>query len=513
MNVLSKDDTKSPEYNFYYDESEHSRKINYETVVASNYYDNFVAVIVGLSKEKERDIFEKYAAFESKYASRKDSNGELKSTTLKQNNFKYGFASLNKQNVQFVDDFLSVFDKEVHFYFAIASKIEYIILQLFSGYGNNLLIDADAMKYTITKALVTYRPKEIIKCIYDSLESFVDELKAFFRERIEYNKKNIDLKQHESTAFKEIISFLENISVIPEQRWDYHMPFDGFRKYLQEEQIENYFLLLDKEGKSDEVSKTLQAACEMGLHNSKETNSLNSCGLRMADMMAGIISKLLKSLCDSLRYHSIEEGIEKKLLDTKWFQMNEYQLDLYKKLYKIICEWDHAWYKSYAGIYSDDLITFISLLNFMNHFESVEQINTENVMMQGEYFNSFVCKQLLEYFERRKHKLPIEPIPSSSKEYFINRRGAKVYYDIKKQPILTIIEGSQKFDVLSVGMSRTNCPLITISENGQSVCYRLSQELSEWAYTVIGMADMGEKLFPSQVIFSNVNGKYYADIL
>ena len=30
-----------PKYNFYYDESEHSRKINYTTISASNYYDNF----------------------------------------------------------------------------------------------------------------------------------------------------------------------------------------------------------------------------------------------------------------------------------------------------------------------------------------------------------------------------------------------------------------------------------------------------------------------------------------
>ena len=30
-------------YNFYYDESEHSRVINYNTVSAANYYDNFVA--------------------------------------------------------------------------------------------------------------------------------------------------------------------------------------------------------------------------------------------------------------------------------------------------------------------------------------------------------------------------------------------------------------------------------------------------------------------------------------
>ena len=39
-------------YKFYYDESEHSRKINYNTVTAPNYYDNFVTVVVGWSKEK-----------------------------------------------------------------------------------------------------------------------------------------------------------------------------------------------------------------------------------------------------------------------------------------------------------------------------------------------------------------------------------------------------------------------------------------------------------------------------
>ena len=32
---------------FFYDESEHSRKISYKTVSALNYYDNFIAMIVG----------------------------------------------------------------------------------------------------------------------------------------------------------------------------------------------------------------------------------------------------------------------------------------------------------------------------------------------------------------------------------------------------------------------------------------------------------------------------------
>jgi len=500
-------------YNFYYDETEHSRKINYQTVNASNYYDNFITVIVGWLKEKESDILEKYAAFEAKYAERKDNTGELKSTTLQQKRFKYGFASLNKQNVQFIDDFLSVFDDEIHFCFTVSSKIEYIVMQLFSNYKNNSIIDADAMKYSITKALVVYKPKKILKCIYESPDLFVDELKTFFHERIEENKKNLKLKYRENIAFEEILIFLESTSGNIDQNWNYHMPFVGFKKYLQEEQIDDYILMIDKEGESNKESKTLQAAREAGLHNSKELDSLNTYGIHMADMMAGIISKLLKSLCDSLNYHSFEDGIKKKILDVKWFDMNESQLKLYKKLYKIVCEWDHAWYKSYASFYSDDLILFIAILNFMNHFDSAEQIKNENIMIQGEYFNTFVCQQLSEYFIKRKHKLPIEPIDTSNKDYFLNQKGAKIYYDLKKQPQLIINEGRQTIDVLSVGMNRIGGPLITVLENEQPICYCLPQELSDWAYTAIGMADMGNNLFPSQVIFSKVNGKYYADIL
>ena len=125
-------------YTFYYDESEHSRKINYDTINSNNYYDNFVTMIVGWSDE-EANILQRYATFENKYADRKDHNGEIKSTMLKQKQFKYGFASLNKQNAQVVNDFLSLFDKDTHIYFSVSSKIEYLVLQIFRTYRNGFL--------------------------------------------------------------------------------------------------------------------------------------------------------------------------------------------------------------------------------------------------------------------------------------------------------------------------------------------------------------------------------------
>lgn len=294
-------------YNFYYDESEHSRKINYKTVSASNYYDNFITMIVGWEAEKN-DILQKHTAFETKYAGRKDRNGEIKSTVLQQKQFKYGFASLNRHNAQFINDFLLIFNEDVHIYFSICSKIEYLILQLFPMYRNEFIGDADLMKYSITKALVAYRPQEIIKCLYESPKDFLRELKQFFRDRIEFNKSNLRLKQKETEAFQKILFVLNDISDDLVINWDYHMPFDGFKKYLTEKDISNYTLIIDKEGREEEESKTLKAAREMGLVNSDEANSIEYSGLRIADMMAGIISKLLKGLHESLRYHSPDEG-------------------------------------------------------------------------------------------------------------------------------------------------------------------------------------------------------------
>ena len=128
-------------------------------------------MVVGWSAEKD-DILQRHASFEAKYADRKDRNGEIKSTMFQQKQFKYGFASLNKPNAQFVNDFLSLFDEEIHIYFSVSSKIEYLMLQVFQGYENSFLFDADFMKYSITKALVIYRPKEIIKCLYESPKTF-----------------------------------------------------------------------------------------------------------------------------------------------------------------------------------------------------------------------------------------------------------------------------------------------------------------------------------------------------
>lgn len=53
------------------------------------------------------------------------------------------------------------------------------------------------------------------------------------------------------------------------------MPFEGLKKYLQEKNIHNYILIIDKEG---EESNILKSDYKIGLDNVKEDDSMKDKG-------------------------------------------------------------------------------------------------------------------------------------------------------------------------------------------------------------------------------------------
>ena len=174
-------------YSFYYDESEHSRSIGFKTVTAENFYDNFITVIVGWKSQNEQKIQEQYCDFEQKYIDRHPDK-ELKNKTIQPKQLRYGFASTAKGNIAFFDDFLKLFSNDVYIYISTFSKVEYIVNQLFKDYKNSLLFDMDMMRYSIIKALVIYKPRELVDAIYNNPENIVGAMKTFFKDRIEKTK-------------------------------------------------------------------------------------------------------------------------------------------------------------------------------------------------------------------------------------------------------------------------------------------------------------------------------------
>lgn len=496
-------------YNFFYDETEHSRKINYQTVTAGNYYDNFITVIVGWASDEDESIAEKYLAFESKYEYRKK-DGELKSQTMNSKDFQLGFASLKKNKIEFYEALVSHFDERVIVYFSVFSKIEYVINQLFANYQSNLFVNVENMKYSIVKAINVYRPQKLIEAIYKEPHVFVKELRSFLKDRIKLNQANSQLKEHENIAFEQILLLFDDVELPETLDWTYFASFDGFKKLLSEMRVDDYTLRIDREG---DASHTLNSARMIGLKNVTEEDSKDYIGIRMADMLAGLISRLMQSLKTALSGDYKKGNVKKILLDSGWFALNQRQLDLYKKLYKVICVNNYYWYKTYAGIYSDDLVVFIALLQYMNHFENAEQIRSGKLETQSEYFNAFACERLAERYRVMENKLPVEVMVDDEKEYFYNQRGAKIYKDISKQPYLPLSEGKNKYYVLSVGFSKNGEPLVTVSINDEVRCYRMPDEYRDWVMTMVGIANSGQNFFPGEVVFSLVDGRYYVDIL
>ena len=197
---------------FFYDETEHSRKINYKTVTADNYYDNFITAIVGWKAEEDECISDRYLAFESKYAYRKK-DGELKSQTMKAKDFRLGFASLNNHTIAFYEELVSLFDEKIMIYFSVFSKIEYVISQLFVNYHNTMSVDVDYMKYSIIKAINVYQPQNVIEAVYKHPQIFVKELRSFLKDRIIKNQANTTLKLYENQAFEKILILLQDTEI------------------------------------------------------------------------------------------------------------------------------------------------------------------------------------------------------------------------------------------------------------------------------------------------------------
>ena len=80
------------------------------------------------------------------------------------------------------------------------------------------------------------------------------------------------------------------------------------------------------------------------------------------------------------------------------------------------------------------------------------------------------------------NKLPIEFVQNAGDDFFLNQRGAKVFYDESRQPLLPIAKGKNVYKVLSIGFGNTGTPMVTIESGRETVCYKLPYEYSECKY-------------------------------
>lgn len=496
-------------YSFFYDESEHSRRLTKDTLAADNFAENFVASIVGYPESISSAVKNDYSAFEEKYKKAFTVIGELKSTVIRPKKYVFGLCSFKKEDLCFVSDLLDIIiNHDLLLYICVFNKVEYIIIQLLNSYKNSLLVDADSLKYSIVKLVSLYRPQNVYESVYRNDDSFISELKEFLNEIKNQNQKEQKRKM-ETSAIDQALTLLEDSSADFSIDWNYKIAFLGFKNYLNETNINDYRLIIDKEGEG----KTLKSAKSEGLKNCQEDDSVNNEGLRITDYVVGIVSSFLKSIQNSFESGATKETEKLLLLKKTWFRIKQEHLDIYKKLKELIIDQHKKWYKTYCGNYSDNFLYLICILNYFDSFDDIEQYNKRTVEQHQINLNSLAVQTLNDRFELMKNKLPIEAPKIDEEGAYYNQKGAKCYINYRKHKILCINNQSTKYTVLSVGFfGKTEKACITILDNNTPTCYLLPDELMEWALSVVAIANYGVNLFPSIVEFGIIQGHFYAEI-
>ena len=349
------------------------------------------------------------------------------------------------------------------------------------------------MKYSLAKLLVQYRPNEVVESIYKSPDDLLDALRDFLLNRIEDDKANPELKWTEMDQFRSILEVMDHVMPLDDYQWEYYSPLAGFGLYLSEHnEIDNCTLIIDQE------ENTRAAAERLGFDGVREADSSECFGVRMADMLAGIVAKLMKAIRDELTYRSREDEIKKNLFDAEWFNLNDERLELYKKLCRVLIQYDKCWYKVYGSGFSDDLVVLIALLKYFNSFDSADQLRELSVN-NAERFNTFCCYSLSEHFQ----VLSDDPLHtgdlSDPKNLF--------------RPRLRITDRPRTYKVMDVMFGEDGAPMALISENGCETARLLPTDLAGWVGMVLSRDEWKDLLFPGNVKFQYSQGRFCADFL
>lgn len=477
---------------FYYDETEHSRSLSLSTVTADEFYDGFVVAVVGWDENCEEELERRYLAFEERY--RSPGAVELKSTALAKKQFRYGFRSLTKANVHLIHDFLDLFDEGMFVYCSFSSKVEHLMYRLFDRYRSVPGVNTDFMKYTLAKLVVQYRPREVVEAFYGDPEKLIGELCAFLLDKIERNKTNPTLKRIETEQCQALLAVLGNASALENTEWEYYPPLEGFALYLSEHgEINGYELNIDQE------ERTAAAARELGFDPVFQVDSKDCFGIRMADMFAGIVGKLLKAIRTELTYRSKDDELKKNLFDEKWFELDNARLELYKQLRRVLVLFDNCWYKTYGGVYSDDFVVLISLLNYLSNFEDAGELRA-NLDIHAEAFNTCCCMDLKLHFDKLEVGVPWRDAPNVNSENLFRPR-----LRVTDEPIVR--------NVVKVVFAEDGAPMAAVRESGKDTVYVLPDGLVGWVSILVSNEGLADLVFPCDVRFQVVNGRCCADIL
>ena len=286
-------------YNFYFDETYHTRKITYRNgkLNLDNDKDFYVGCYIG-AKDWE-PLQNQLLSFETRQKQKLgiSPDKELKSTSLiNSNKITYGLHSLNSYAIDFYTELFEILKGNIKIHLYIMNKYEFLFHNIFPNpkfFRDRGVIYKNFM-YCLTKFVVLHPQYKICDVLLSPQKDrqkrrqIITILKKHLR-KIE----NIQKKQKE----KETISLLVNIfHAIPFHfrcaetiDWDYRASPALFEEFLFEQNIGLKNLYIDNE------AKTVEAARAQFEDSVFAVQSEDNIQIRVCDWIACLISRIVLS--------------------------------------------------------------------------------------------------------------------------------------------------------------------------------------------------------------------------
>jgi hypothetical protein len=378
-----------------------------ETIRVSNPYDEekkiklgndnmhtYVADVIKINKESLPIIEERYKLLEKKYmAFRKfDGDKELKGKDILGKNFKYGIASIKNRELDFYNSLMDLL---------LENHVDNLLFSInkMSLVADNRLTDwilelekkrfidsAWLLKYSLVKYLEIEASDSVILSIFEPNKSnreVLTEIQKDLEAFIEKNK-HINRMKGQIVNYKQLIKTIRTtkhlISTTPfdEVSFDWEKLTFNIDLWMTEMSQAAKFntqsaeLILD-EGIPLEPFKKLDF-----LLIKEEEDSAAHVGLRISDVLIVFMGKVISKLASDSRYDKKQPG-ERKLLSKSWFELEEKQFDLLKKMNEYFFP-DNSTYCFIVDTYFDDAALLETYFGYVSTFETFDsyKAQTEN---------------------------------------------------------------------------------------------------------------------------------------
>lgn len=350
---------------------------------------SYVADMIYVQNSNVSILDSKFDVVKKEYQNnRKNKNEkELKGSTILKGNFKYGFASLKKENATFyselIEMLLDIGAKNLLFAvnkmsIAVDARLTNWILTLEK---KRLIPSATLFKYVITKYFEIEASEIVVNALFDQTCSnkklsyiILEDLNQFITKNKGINRMEVQLN-----SYKELIKLIKKnkhlltSEINNEVKFDWDKVSFALDLWITENIVNGDWsdepneLILD-EGIPVEPFDHLKLDHIIAGQDSKK-----HVGLQIADFIVVLAGSCITRLTTALRYDKSNPG-KIILLDIQWLKFKDYQFKLVCLLAKFLLG-SNLQYGIVCDTYFDETLSFEVFIRYIVSFENFDEYN------------------------------------------------------------------------------------------------------------------------------------------